>query len=104
LYHKISLKKSYFDLKKTGFQKATNQAEIVCIKSVSAKVMVARLIAESVLRNRGGELIVTPRPQAIPFYLHLGFQPMNRDPKLFFLREETGVQLLQSVLLGSRDE
>jgi hypothetical protein len=67
------------------------------------KVLVARLIAESVLRDRGGALIVTPRPQAIPFYLHLGFQPMNRDPKLFFLREETGVQLLQSVLLGSKD-
>ena len=68
------------------------------------KVLVARLIAESILRGYGGALIVSPRPQAIPFYLHLGFQPFSRDARRFYNRKETGSQLLQSVLLRSEDK
>ena len=64
------------------------------------KVLVARLIAESVVHGKGGALIVTPRPQTYPFYRHLGFQPSSRDPNRFFVREGAGMQLLQSVLKG----
>ena len=68
------------------------------------KILVARLIAESILQHFGGAHIVTPRPQTYPFYLHLGFQPVHRVPKLFFLRKEVGTQLLKSVLLESEEK
>lgn len=66
--------------------------------SGTGRVLVARLIAESVQRGHGGALIVSPRPQAIRFYRHLGFEPLNRDPKLFFIREEAAQQLLQDAV------
>lgn len=68
------------------------------------KVLVARLIAESIVRGKGGALIVTPRPQTYSFYRHLGFKPSSRDVNRFFVREGAGMQLLQSVLIGSQDK
>ncbi len=67
------------------------------------KVLVARLIVESILQGQGGNLVVSPRPQIIPFYRHLGFQQSRRNPRYFFIRAEAGMLLLQSVLVRSED-
>lgn len=63
------------------------------------KVLVARLIAESVLCGSEGGLTVTPRRQIIPFYQHLGFQRQDRNPNLFSIPRDAGIQLLKSVLM-----
>ncbi len=68
------------------------------------KALIARLIAESILRGQGGSLVVSPRPQVIPFYRHLGFQPLRRNPKQFFIRAEAGLLLLQSTLMGDEEK
>lgn len=68
--------------------------------SGAGKVLIARLIAESILRGRNGGLVVTPRPQAIPFYQHLGFRQTRRNSRQFGIQAQYGMNLLESVLLG----
>ena len=68
------------------------------------KVLVARLIAESVYKGHSGALIITPRPHVVGFYRHLGFRPLSRDPKRYFVQEKLGLQLLQSVLTGRENK
>ncbi len=62
------------------------------------KVLVARLIAESIRHGQEGALVVSPRKIVVPFYLHLGFRRSSRNPNRFFIQQESGRQLLQSVL------
>jgi len=68
------------------------------------KVLIARLIAESILRGRNGALLVTPRPQSIPFYQHLGFRQVRRNSRKFGIRAEQGNVLLTSVLLWRQEQ
>lgn len=70
----------------------------------AGKVLVARLIAESVLRGGEGKLIESLRPQSIPFYLHLGFQRDRRNPRLYVISREDGIDLLRSVLQQEEEQ
>ncbi|GEM_PF-2113517 len=68
------------------------------------KVLVARLIAESIVQGHGGALVVSPHTRAIPFYRHLGFHPYRRDQRRFSIEAVAGTRLLQSVLLGREEQ